>query len=184
MYVCMHVCTCVCVCVYVCVSMYVYVRVCETVCAHALIYMFFVCVGFCISCCARVLYVFVYMLVFVCVYLFVVCMCVFIRQLGSPFSVVANELDCLIVVSEFELKTRYHVHFQTNTLGKGMNLLIFTSYDLNSTTTVLLQGWLRHYVKQEGWYDIKQINGVCVYVFICVFMYLYDFVYARVFVCV
>ena len=33
-------------------------------------------------------------------------------------------LDCGIVVSEFELQSRYYVHFQTNTLGKGMNPLI------------------------------------------------------------
>ena len=29
-----------------------------------------------------------------------------------------------IIVSEFELQSRYYVHFQTNTLEKGMNLLI------------------------------------------------------------
>ena len=27
-------------------------------------------------------------------------------------------------VSEFELQSRYYIHFQTNTLGKGMNPLI------------------------------------------------------------
>ena len=31
---------------------------------------------------------------------------------------------CGIVVSEFELKSRYYVHFQANTFGKGMNPLI------------------------------------------------------------
>ena len=31
-------------------------------------------------------------------------------------------MDCDIVVSEFELQPRYHIHFQTNTLGKSMNL--------------------------------------------------------------
>ena len=40
-----------------------------------------------------------------------------------PCDVVANELDCDIVVSEFELKSRYHVYFRTNTLGKDMNPL-------------------------------------------------------------
>ena len=29
-----------------------------------------------------------------------------------------------IVVNEFELQSRYYVHFRTNTLGKGMNPLI------------------------------------------------------------
>ena len=28
-----------------------------------------------------------------------------------------------IVVSKFELQSRYYVHFQTNVLGKSMNLL-------------------------------------------------------------
>ena len=33
-------------------------------------------------------------------------------------------MDCEIVVSEFEIQSRYYVHFRTNTLGKGMNLFI------------------------------------------------------------
>ena len=33
-------------------------------------------------------------------------------------------LDCDIVVSEFELQSRYNVHFLTYTLGKGMNPVI------------------------------------------------------------
>ena len=33
-------------------------------------------------------------------------------------------MDCEIIVSEFELQLRYYVHFQTNTLEKGMNPLI------------------------------------------------------------
>ena len=32
-------------------------------------------------------------------------------------------LDCGIVVSEFELESRYYVYFRTNTLGKGINPL-------------------------------------------------------------
>ena len=49
-------------------------------------------------------------------------------KLAFPLSwtegVVANVLDCDIVVSEFELQWRYYVHFQTNILGKDMSLLI------------------------------------------------------------
>ena len=37
----------------------------------------------------------------------------------SPRSVVANALD--IVVSEFEIQSRYYVHFRNNAIGKGMN---------------------------------------------------------------
>ena len=33
-------------------------------------------------------------------------------------------MDCGIVVSEFELQSRYYVHFWENTLGKGMNPVI------------------------------------------------------------
>ena len=33
-------------------------------------------------------------------------------------------MDSGIVVSEFELHSRYYVHFRENTLGKGMNPLI------------------------------------------------------------
>ena len=66
-------------------------------------------------------------------------------------SIEANMLDCDIVVSEFELESRYNVDFQTNTLGKGMNPLITRlSYELNSTTSVLLQGWLWHLIIHKG----------------------------------
>ena len=33
-------------------------------------------------------------------------------------------LNCEIIVSEFELKSRNDVHFRINTLGKGINLFI------------------------------------------------------------
>ena len=46
---------------------------------------------------------------------------------GCPHGVMVKALDCTIVVSEFELQSHYYVHFQTNTLGKGMNLLILPS---------------------------------------------------------
>ena len=39
----------------------------------------------------------------------------------------ANVLDCYIVVSELELWSRHYVHFQTNTLEKGM---YFSSFEL------------------------------------------------------
>ena len=43
---------------------------------------------------------------------------------GCPRGVMVKELGCEIVVSKFELQSRYYVHFRTNTLGKGMNPLI------------------------------------------------------------
>ena len=36
-------------------------------------------------------------------------------------------VDSSIEVSEFELQSCYYVHFQTNTLGKGMNSLVSSS---------------------------------------------------------
>ena len=36
----------------------------------------------------------------------------------------AKVLDCSLEISEFELQSPYYVHFRTNTLEKGMNLLI------------------------------------------------------------
>ena len=40
------------------------------------------------------------------------------------YCVVAKVWNCNSVVSEFELQSRTYVHFQTNTVGKGMNTLI------------------------------------------------------------
>ena len=41
-----------------------------------------------------------------------------------PRSVMVKAMDCGIVVHKFILQLRYYVHFQTNTLGNGMNPLI------------------------------------------------------------
>ena len=43
---------------------------------------------------------------------------------GGAHVVMVKAMDCGIVVSEFVLQSRYYVHFQANTLGKGMNPLI------------------------------------------------------------
>ena len=42
----------------------------------------------------------------------------------SKGGVMVKAMDCGIVVREFELQSRYYVHFRANTLGKGMNPLI------------------------------------------------------------
>ena len=39
-------------------------------------------------------------------------------------SVMVKTMDSGIVVSEFELQSRYYVHFRTNALKEGMNPLI------------------------------------------------------------
>ena len=56
----------------------------------------------------------------------------------SPHSVVVYVLD--MMVSEFELKSRYNVLFWTNTLRKGNNPIILFGYGLNCTSAVLLPG--------------------------------------------
>ena len=53
-------------------------------------------------------------------------------------------MDYEIVVREFELQSRYYVHFRANTLRKGTKPPYPPSYVLNSTTTVLLGEWLWH----------------------------------------
>ena len=42
---------------------------------------------------------------------------------GNPRCKVANVLVCVIVVNEFELQSKYYVHFRTNT--KAWTLLYF-----------------------------------------------------------
>ena len=44
---------------------------------------------------------------------------------GCLHSVMVKALDCGIVLGESELHSHYFVHFQTNTLWKGMNPFIF-----------------------------------------------------------
>ena len=43
---------------------------------------------------------------------------------GCPRGVMVKAMNCGILVSEFEFQLCHYVHFGTNTLGKGMNLLI------------------------------------------------------------
>ena len=59
----------------------------------------------------------------------------------GSYSQLANVVDCDIIVIEFELRSRYYIHFWTNTIGKGMNSLIPQAMGLFSITAVLLQGW-------------------------------------------
>ena len=50
--------------------------------------------------------------------------CVNLTNLVFLFGgVTVKVMDCRIVVSEFELQSRYYVHFRTNFLGKSINPL-------------------------------------------------------------
>ena len=77
---------------------------------------------------------------------------------GSPRGVMAKALDFGIDVSQFEFQLRYYVHFRTNMLGKVSEPPYSPSYRFDSTTTVLLEGWLWHLITHEGWYAIKRRN--------------------------
>ena len=46
---------------------------------------------------------------------------------GGPRGVIVKVMDSGIVVSKFVLQSRYYIHFQANTLGKGMNPLILSA---------------------------------------------------------
>ena len=75
--------------------------------------------------------------------------------MGIHREIVTNVLNSDIVVTEFESS---RVHFQTDSLKKGMNPLYRSSYEVNSGTPVFLQGWLLHQIMHEGRYIIKQRN--------------------------
>ena len=45
--------------------------------------------------------------------------------------VVANVVDCDILLSEFELESRYYVHIRANNFRKGMNSLTLPCNGLN-----------------------------------------------------
>ena len=44
--------------------------------------------------------------------------------MGSPYSIMAEVLNCSFEVSRFKLQLCYYLNFRANTLGKGMNPLI------------------------------------------------------------
>ena len=68
-----------------------------------------------------------------------------------------KDLDCGIVVNEFELQSDYYVHFRAGTLGKEWTPYP-PSYGLNNTSAILLGGRLWHSITHERWYAIKQRN--------------------------
>ena len=43
---------------------------------------------------------------------------------GGPRGVMVKVMNCAIIVRKFVFQSRYYIHFQANTLGKGMNPLI------------------------------------------------------------
>ena len=47
-----------------------------------------------------------------------------VYSIVTTCGVMVKVMECGIVVREFILQSRYYIHFQANTLGKGMNPLI------------------------------------------------------------
>ena len=57
---------------------------------------------------------------------------------ASLRGVLLKAMDCGIIVSEFELQSRYYVHFWTNTLGKGVYpLIILAEYQQYCTSRIM-----------------------------------------------
>ena len=74
----------------------------------------------------------------------------------SHHGVVANILNCDIVVNEIELQSRYYVHFRTNILEEMHSLPYPIGCWLDCITTVLFEGWPLYLVPKKDWYAIKQ----------------------------
>ena len=56
-----------------------------------------------------------------------------------PRGVMVKVMDYEIIVNEFEFQSRYYVHSRTNTVGERYEHPYPSSYELNSTTTVLVE---------------------------------------------
>ena len=73
------------------------------------------------------------------------------EYVGCPRGVTVKAVVCRIVVSEFELQSRYYVVFWINTLGKGVNPLIRPA-----------MGWILHYCSSRRM-DLALITQVNLY---------------------
>ena len=63
--------------------------------------------------------------------------------------------NTLTIMSMWEFKFQSSIHFKTNAPWERYEPPYPPSYGLNSTTTVLLEGWIWHSITQEGWYAFK-----------------------------
>ena len=67
-------------------------------------------------------YTYIYWIhIYIYIYIYALFLYIYMR---SPCSVMAKVLDCSLEISKFKLPSHYYVHFLTNTLEKGMNLII------------------------------------------------------------
>ena len=65
------------------------------------------------------IYIYIYIHIYIGIHIFIIT-----ELWRCPHGVMVKVIDCGIVVSEFVPQSCYYVHFQANTLGKGMNPLI------------------------------------------------------------
>ena len=75
---------------------------------------------------------------------------------GCPNGVMANVLNCEIVVIKFGLQ----FHYSGINLSEKYERLYSTSYRFNSTSTVHRQRLLSHWITNESWYVIKQKHQI------------------------
>ena len=94
---------CVYIYIYICVCIYIYIYMC--------------------------IYIYIYVYIYIYIYMYIIYIYTYTCRVthsslrgGWPRDVMVKVMDCEIIVSKFELQSRYYVHFQTNTLEKGMNL--------------------------------------------------------------
>ena len=77
--------------------------------------------------CSWCLYIYIHTHIYEILYIYIyIYKHTHIYERGYPRGLMVKVMDCGII-SEFEFDSRYYVHFQTNTLGKGTNPLILPS---------------------------------------------------------
>ena len=86
----------------------------------------------------------------------------------------AKVLDCDLKVSNFKFKSSYYVHFQTNTLKKGMESPHLPCYGLNSTTTVLLPECFWHSINNAAIPLNKETETLYIYIYIYIYIWFCD----------
>ena len=89
---------------------------------------------------------------------------------GCPRGVMVKAMNCRIVVSEFELQSRYYVHFRANSPGKGQSShKMYSNNILNfqASTTIL------NACTKKVWCLIECAMYIYIYIYIHIYIYSY-----------
>ena len=104
--------------IYIYVYIYIYIYVYIYIYIYVYIYNIYIYVY---------IYIYIYMFIYIYIYMFIyiyiyICLYIYscIISRSGLHGVVVKTLNKYIIVSRFKLQSYYHVHFQINTLGKGM----------------------------------------------------------------